>query len=227
MKSGWLSSHTALVTSLALMGASAPTACGESSGEGAPSILGVKADAVRVRLLDAFSGHAIANADVELWSDNGVRCIQAPCPTNMRQWTGRTDAAGDVVFPTRILQPVTTIKAPSSEGDLIGDSEPGDSGRWVAELFARDTTGSPARPIKLIDSRSHKAISNLPVRLEYRTDGGRWDSFRTMTNPLGYVFVPFEVVARAAEQTWVVVPGYRRTHLDFTWARHRTMLQRL
>jgi hypothetical protein len=225
MNSRWVSSHTALATFLMLIGTIVSTACGESSGQGAPSILDVKADAVRVRLLDASTGRPIANADVKLRSDNGVRCIQPPCPTNVRQWTGRTDAAGGVIVPTRILQPVTTINASRYEGDLISDSEPGDSGRWEAELFARDTTGSSARPIKLIDSRSHKAISNLPVRVEFRTDGGRRESFRAMTNPRGYVFVPFEIVARAGEQIWVVIPGYRRTHLDFAWARHRTVLQ--
>jgi hypothetical protein len=47
-------------------------------------ILEVKGETVRVRLLDAFSGESISDSDVEVHSDNGVRCIQAPCPTDAK-----------------------------------------------------------------------------------------------------------------------------------------------
>ena len=40
---------------------------------------------------------------------------------------------------------------------------------------------------------------------------------------LGYIFIPFEV---PAENTWVVVPGYRRARLDFAYTRRKTKLER-
>jgi hypothetical protein len=135
---------TTLVRSLIFIVGTMTAACERNPGGGTPSLLNVIGETVRVRLLDASSDRPLSNADVELWSDNGVRCIKAPCPTNGTQWTGRSDAAGDVVIPTSVLQPVTTIRTPTHEGDLIRDSEPADSGRWVAELSARDSDASRA-----------------------------------------------------------------------------------
>jgi hypothetical protein len=205
----------------------APVACARQPDDGTPSILHAKGETVRVRLLDASSGRPIANADVELSSDNGIRCVQAPCPTNGKEWRGRSDAAGQVMIPTSTLQAVTSITTPGHHGDLIEDSEPADSGGWVAELFPRDYAESDTHPVKLIDSRSNKAIVDAPVLVEFRTNAGKLDSLRTATNALGYIFVPFRVVALAAEHTWVVVPGYRRAGLDFAWARRKTKLERL
>jgi hypothetical protein len=201
-------------------------ACSQERAENAPSILNAKGDSLPVVLLDAATAGPIVNAEVELWSDNGVRCVQAPCPTNGRQWRGRSNAAGQVVIPKKALQPVTSIKASGYDGDLIEDSEFRGDGGWTAELFPRDTSDSPPRPIKLIDGRSGKPIANAPVRVEFTTKDARQDSVTRATNALGYVFVPDRVVLEAAERSWVVVPGYRRTQLDFAWTRRRTRLER-
>ena len=76
-------------------------------------ILEVKGETVRVRLLDAFSGESISDSDVEVHSDSGVRCIQAPCPTNAKQWQGKSDANGYVAIPTSVVQRSTTISTPA------------------------------------------------------------------------------------------------------------------
>jgi len=214
-----------LAISLALLSI-VPLACSPKREGGAPSILHVAAETARVRLLDAASGRPVANADVEVWSDNGIRCVQAPCPTTGRRWTGRTDAIGQVDLPTSALQAVTVVKTPGYEGDLIGESEPAEGEGWNAELFPRDSSDSAPRPIKLIDGRSGRPIADVPVRVEFSTKEGSPDSVSTTSNGLGYVFVPFRVVLAAPEQTWVVVPGYRRTRLDFAWAWHKTKLDR-
>jgi hypothetical protein len=153
--------------------------------------------------------------------------VQAPCPTNSQQWRGRSNAAGQVTFPTSALQAVTTVKTAGREGDLIGDSQPEDNGGWTVELLPRDSSESAPPPVKLIDGRSGRAIANAPVRMVFQTDAGGWDSVSTATNALGYVFVPFRVVVAAAEHTWVLVPGYRRAQLDFGWARRKTKLDKL
>jgi hypothetical protein len=219
--------HTAVLATSLVLVSIAPVACSRDSGDGPPSILQAKGDSVHVRLLDAVSGRRIANADVELGSDKGIRCVQAPCPTNGQEWAGRSDAAAQVVVPTSAVQAVTAIKTAGYVGDLIGDSEPAGDGGWIVELLPQDSSESAPRPIKLIDRGSGRAIANTPVRVEFQTDAGKWDSVKTATNALGYIFVPFNVVVAAAEHTWVVVPGYGRTHLDFAWARRRTKLDRL
>jgi hypothetical protein len=218
--------HSAVLATSLVLVSMVPVACSQDPGDGSPSILHAKGDSVRVGLLDAVSGRPIANTDVELWSDNGVRCVQAPCPTNGQGWAGRSDASGQVVVPTSAVQAVTAVKTPGHEGDLIGDSEPADGGGWTVELFPQDSSGTAPRPIKLI-ARNGRPIVNAPVRVEFQTDAGKWDSVKTATNGLGYIFVPFNVVVVAAEHTWVVVPGYGRTQLDFAWARRRTKLNRL
>jgi hypothetical protein len=218
---------SAILASSLVLAEIVAVACSPERAEHAPSMLHAKGESVRVQLLDVASGRPIANAEVEVSSDNGVRCVQPPCPTNSQQWTGRSDASGQVVIPKTALQAVTTVKTPGHDGDLIEDSEPAGDGGWAAELFPRDTSDTAPRPIKLIDARNGKAIAKAPVRMEFRATDGRWDSVTTTSNELGYVFVPFRVVMTAAEQSWVVVPGYRRTQVDFAWARRRTTLQRL
>ncbi len=99
------------------------------------SILQAGGGSVRVRLLDERS-KPLANAPVEVWSDNGIRCIRAPCPTNGRKWQGRTDAAGFVVVPRSELQASTTITAPGYAGDLIQGAQQGPDGTWKLRLRA-------------------------------------------------------------------------------------------
>ena len=45
------------------------------------------------------------------------------------------------------------------------------------------------------------------------------------TNALGYVFVPFIVVAKGADDRWLVAPGYNVAHIDFAWTRRKMYLE--
>ena len=67
---------------------------------------------LQVRVIDAGTQKALANTDVDVYSDNGIRCIQAPCPTNGMSWRGRTDKHGVVVIPDSVVQYSMTIGAP-------------------------------------------------------------------------------------------------------------------
>jgi hypothetical protein len=190
-------------------------------------ILEVKGETVRVRLLDAFSGESISDSDVEVHSDSGVRCKQAPCPTNDKHWNGKADANGYVVIPTGILQQVTTITTPSHKDgkDLIRDSEKDADGAWVVELYPNHVSDSSElglRPIKLVDARSDRPLANIAVRIAF----GETESFEGKTNSLGYIFLPFEKALPALENTWVIVPDYRRTKIDFGGVNYRTKLER-
>lgn len=72
------------------------------------SILQAKTEFVKVKLLSP-EGNAIAGSKVELHSDNGIRCIKAPCPTNGKKWSGKTNGKGFVSIPTNVIQKATTI----------------------------------------------------------------------------------------------------------------------
>jgi hypothetical protein len=54
----------------------------------------------------------IANLTVTINSDNGIRCIKAPCPNNSIQWKGQTNRQGVVVIPHKIIQKSTTMTVP-------------------------------------------------------------------------------------------------------------------
>jgi hypothetical protein len=190
-------------------------------------ILTVKGETVKVKLLDAFSGEVISNSDVEVHSDNGIRCIRAPCPTNAKQWQGKSDANGYVIISTNVLQPVTRIWTPAHKQgkDLVRDSEKDTDGAWVVELYPNhvsDSAGLGVRPIKLVDAQSDKPLSDTVVHIAF----GETDSFEGTTNSLGYVFIPFEKALPALENTWVRVPGCRRAKIDFGWMNYRTKLER-
>ncbi len=195
-------------------------ACAQRPPAGRPSILQAQGDTLRVQLVDALSAEPLADAPVQVWSDNGVRCIRAPCPTGARSWSGRTDAGGWLRLPRTALQAASSVETPAHAGDLIEDSRLAGDG-WVAALFPADSTGVGPRPVLLVDGRD-RPIANASVEIDY----GRVGKVTARTNALGYLLVPFAAVARAPDDTWVVAPGFRRTRLDFAWARRRTVLHR-
>jgi len=92
---------------------------------------------LRVRVIDAATSKPIPNTVVEVYSDNGVRCIKAPCPTNGVKWSGKTDHRGMVIVPARVRQASMTISATGYEGkDLVTGAQK--RGRiWVIALDAR------------------------------------------------------------------------------------------
>jgi hypothetical protein len=57
-----------------------------------------------VALVDGLTDERLGNIDVDVQSDNGIRCVQAPCPTNSKHWKGGTDEAGLVTIPADLIQ---------------------------------------------------------------------------------------------------------------------------
>lgn len=91
---------------------------------------------IGVTVLDSASGKPIAATEVRIHSDNGVRCIKAPCPTNAMDWNGFTDAEGMFKLPKKIVQQSTTITAAghSAGKDLGRDASKPKPDEWVIEL---------------------------------------------------------------------------------------------
>jgi hypothetical protein len=189
------------------------------------SILQVKSETVRVKLLDALSGEVISNSDVKVSSDNGIRCIKAPCPTDGSQWNGRSDANGYVIIPTNIFRQNTDISTPAYRGgkDLIGGSEQDIDGGWVIELIPNrtfDSSGPYLYRLKLVDAESNRPLINTQVAVSFNEG----ESFEGKTNLLGYIFFPLREMKGWDE--WVVVTGYKRTKINWGWVNYKMKLER-
>lgn len=59
----------------------------------------VKPVEVTLLLVTGAPEQPLAQVKVQLYSDNGRRCIKAPCPTNGRSWSGTTDSKGQLTIP--------------------------------------------------------------------------------------------------------------------------------
>jgi hypothetical protein len=97
-----------------------------------------KAD-LKLKLIDRVTRKPIKNTEVEIYSDNGIRCISLPCPTNGVKWTGKTDARGIIIVPGKIRQRSMTISATGySKGkDINKDAKKNKAGGgWVIALDA-------------------------------------------------------------------------------------------
>lgn len=58
---------------------------------------------LRVRFVNSQTQAPIVNASVDLYTDNGIRCVTEPCPTNGRSWQGTTDSQGVVGVPASVV----------------------------------------------------------------------------------------------------------------------------
>jgi hypothetical protein len=216
-----------ITVAVAAFGFIAPLARAQDGRSSAPrSILNGSGDVVHLQLLDAFLGAPIANADIAVESDNGIRCVRTPCPTNAKRWVGHSDDVGRLAVPRSVLQIVTYIGTEHHQSASLRDAVPGASDTWVIELFPKrlqDEGKAGTRGYKLTDARTGKPLVNVAVRLEFTQPG----TLDTKTNSLGYVFFPWERTWGSLEaEAWVTADGYRRTKLDFDAHRRATKLMR-
>jgi hypothetical protein len=64
---------------------------------------------LKLVVLDQATNKPIANRSAKISSDNGIRCIKAPCPTNSKSWQGTTNRLGVLFIPKQIIQSATTF----------------------------------------------------------------------------------------------------------------------
>ena len=112
------------------------------TAQGSPDAVQKKAD-LRLKVIDGATKKPISNTVIEIYSDNGIRCIKAPCPTNGIKWAGKTDGRGVVKVPGRVRQRSMTISAVGYGGkDLTRESKKAAAGVWVIAL---DVDSRPGR----------------------------------------------------------------------------------
>ena len=68
-----------------------------------------KTTEITLTLLDKASQSPLKLIKVNLYNDDSIRCIQAPCPTNTKSWTVTTDQYGKVSVATKDIQNEVTI----------------------------------------------------------------------------------------------------------------------
>jgi hypothetical protein len=229
---------TAVIVGLVVLAGASQGGCTQDPPDRARAhILEVAADTVHVRLVDAVTTRAITNTEVEVSSDSGIRCVQAPCPTNEKRWTGWTDTEGSVMIPIDALQVVTSMRTSAHYADLINDSYAAVDGVWAVDMFPRNAPQElefHPLDLKLIDARTLAPISDTPVRITLGRTGG----FEGTTNSLGYIFVPVEALLGDTADSWppardagpeygrVIVPGYHTAQTDFSRATRKLLMKR-
>lgn len=184
---------------------------------------------VKVSLLDAFSGQVISNVAVRVYSDNGIRCFQAPCNTEVQEWHGRSDNNGFVFIPSKIINKVTTISATGYKAgrDLNKDSEKIADNYWVIELDPDSKIDNFERRLKLVDSQTQKPISNILVWITNSQNCQPPEcadySFGGETNKLGNVYYPASTIK---DNSWILVKGYKSKRFPVGWVNFKVSLDK-
>jgi hypothetical protein len=171
---------------------------------------------VDVRLVDSHTGGAIANTDVQVLSDNGIRCIRAPCPTNYREWNGRSDAAGHVSVPPETFSADTRFYVRPYEPTAALPQDAAKAAAWQVELDppGSDTEGGMrVERVKLLDKVTGQPLANA----NFWVATGRTCRSRTcpeavlsgVTNTLGNAFVPLARIPDLDRKLWIGADGHQ------------------
>lgn len=138
---------------------------------------------VPVRLVDAASGAPIANHKVNVYADDGVRCVRAPCGGLSSSWNGTSDAKGLITPPSHSGN-VTT--AGYGQGrTLENDAAVAADGQLSLELDPDEKTNADLRRYKLLDAATGAPLANTPVMIDF---AGACPATRGTTNALGNVY---------------------------------------
>jgi hypothetical protein len=87
-------------------------------------------DVIKLLVMDKSTDRPLSNRSTQIHSDNGIRCITTPCPTNSKNWQGRTNHQGVVFIPQQIMQSSTTLTMKGyTATDLVRDLQHQPSGK--------------------------------------------------------------------------------------------------
>ena len=177
--------------------------------------LSISAGAVDIRAVDSRTGSAIANVEVRVSSDNGIRCVRAPCPTDFKTWTGRSDSSGHVSVPATAFSVDPRFQAQGYEAAASLPPEAARAANWQIEL---DPAGSSTEGgmridrVKLVDKASGRPLANAIFWVAYsRNCKSRTCANIVLsgtTNTLGNAFVPLARIPDLEKRSWIRAEGY-------------------
>lgn len=112
---------------------------------------------LRLQLRDHTTGSALRRVPVHVMTDNGVRCMKAPCPTDARNWNGRTDNGGRLTIPADIVNRVMNVTPNGYETTPVPAScRPGSSRFCRIDVTSKHLPTSPPlasakfRPLSMV-----------------------------------------------------------------------------
>ncbi len=94
-----------------------------------------RAETVQVRLRDAGTRAALANAEVYVANGAAGSCFTESCPRDDLYWRGRSDADGLVLVPKRFTTATTRIETAQHVARRMAEGSPGSDGALALELM--------------------------------------------------------------------------------------------
>jgi hypothetical protein len=161
------------------------------------------APGVPVRLVDAATGAPIAGHKVHVFSDNGVRCIRAPCDTEASSWDGTSDEHGLITPP--VMRGTVSSDGYDSGRMLESDTDTGADGQLLLALDPDAKTNAQLRRYHLQDAATGAPLANSQVTLEYPDCAA--GLLHVTTNALGNFY--YSLRCLTSNGGTVTVPGYR------------------
>lgn len=90
---------------------------------------------LRILVIDKATNKPLKNKSVEIYSDNGIRCVKAPCPTNGIEWKGKTNKYGYLIIPNNIRQASMTLGIAGYDAKELNQSARKVSkNKWIISL---------------------------------------------------------------------------------------------
>jgi hypothetical protein len=192
------------------------------------------------KLFDAFTGQTIRNVDVRIFSNNGISCFKAPCPTAAQEWNGKSDNDGLVLIPLKVINVYILITATGykSGRDLNRDSEKIISNYWLIELDPDTKIDNFERRLKLIDSKTLKPLAGATLWItsneNCRPPQCSDFTFTGTTNTLGNIYYPISSIkdgniyypSPIKDNSWVFVNNYGPAQFPTGWVNYKVLMER-
>ena len=207
---------------------SVPPVSGCESG----SAVATKSDTVKISLFESDSLRPVSNAEAALYSENGIRCVKAPCNgVRIHDWKGASDKDGIIQVPVGVIDLRTSITVGGYRGYfelanncsayrvfLVLQRPVAGSGTDCLPVWDK-TIGRNKLKISLLEPDSFKHVSN--AELEIVSDNGRkcvggpCDTqprrWKGSSDNDGYFKVPIKVLSF---HNHITVAGYKPTDFE-------------
>lgn len=183
----------------------------------------------KIKLLNASSGQIISNTDVRIYSDNGIRCITAPCNNERQEWTGKSNNEGIILVSPDITNVVTTITATGykSGRDLSKHAEKIDNNNWLIELDPDNKIDNAERRLKLIDSQTQKPLVNTTIWITNSQNCHPPQCsdyvFTGTTNSQGNIYYKTSSIK---DSSWISVDNYKVAKFPTGWINFKVFLEK-
>lgn len=79
----------------------------------------VSSDSIYVTLTDKTNGMPLTLRKVNIYSDDNIRCIQAPCPGNSEHWSDTTDENGIITIPKQDIYSQVIVSPEGFRGEKL------------------------------------------------------------------------------------------------------------